>query len=96
MLPCASDPARLRQKHLEHCKVSAEYNRLKTKSGLEDHILAHCHGISIVPIIGGNLNEKVSALDPVDVLNNKIGIAAGELTGTIHNLVQAHSRGNLK
>jgi hypothetical protein len=76
--------------------VSVEYNRLETKPDLEDHILAHCRGISTVPISGGNLNKKVSALDPVDVLNNKIGIAACELTGAIYNLVQAHSCGNLE
>jgi hypothetical protein len=50
-----------------------------------------CTGSTVSTICGTNLDEKVSALDPVDVLNHKIGIAACELSWTVHNFVQAHS-----
>lgn len=59
-------------------------------------LLASSICTSVSTIGGTDLNKKVSALDPIDVLNHKIRTAACKLSWAVYNLVQAHGGGNLE
>ena len=43
-----------------------------------------------------DLNQKVSALNPINMLDDQKGVAANETRRAIDNLIQAHSRTNLE
>ena len=58
----------------------------------EANLLAHIvRAHAIAAICRANLHKKISALDPVDLLNYKIWIGTCELSWAVHNFVQAHS-----
>jgi hypothetical protein len=72
--------------------MSAIHNSQLKKEDSLARSAAHERSASIVL----DLDQQISALDPVDMLHDKMRIRGRKLRSTIHDFVQAHSRTNLE